>query len=94
MWIRFVLCDTLSTELIEKATCMKTKNSFIKEKAKDHVLFSKQIRNVNHKMYLGKKQDHLGKHLCGTLTSVGARMLVTIFANVNQTQQLTKTLAT
>ena len=49
-----VLYDTLPAEFIEKAICMKT-NSSIKEKAKDHVLCSKQIRNVNHKIYLVKK---------------------------------------
>ena len=26
------------------------------------MLFSERIRNVNHKIYLVKKQDHLGKH--------------------------------
>ena len=36
--------------------------SLIKEKAKDHVLRSQQIRNVNHKIYQVKKQDHVGKH--------------------------------
>ena len=39
-----------------------SKSSYIKEKAMDHVLCSKQICNVNHKIYQVKKQDHLGKH--------------------------------
>ena len=47
---------------LRKRYAWKLENSFIKEKAKDHVLRSKQIRSVNHKIYLVKKQDHLGKH--------------------------------
>ena len=56
------LYDTLPLEFIEKAVCMKTGEQLYQRKAKDHVLRSKQIRNVNHKIYLVKKQDHLGKH--------------------------------
>ena len=37
-------------------------NSFTKERAQDHVLFSEQIRNVDYKIYPDKKQDHLKKH--------------------------------
>ena len=40
----------------------KLENGFIKEEAEDHVLRSKQIRNVDHQIYQVKKQDHLGKH--------------------------------
>ena len=47
---------------MRKRYAWKLKSSFTKEKAKDHVLCSKQIRGVNHKIYLVKKQDHLGKH--------------------------------
>ena len=38
------------------------RNSFTKEKAQDHVLFSEQIRTVDYKIYPDKKQNHLGKH--------------------------------
>ena len=47
---------------LRKRHAWKLENSFIKEEAKDHVLRSKQIRNVKHKVYLVKKQDHLGTH--------------------------------
>ena len=47
---------------LRKRYAWKLKNSFTKEKAQDHVLFSVQIRNVDYKIYPGKKQDHLGKH--------------------------------
>ena len=44
---------------LRKRYAWKLESSFIIETAKDHVLRSKQIRNVNHKIYLVKKQDHL-----------------------------------
>ena len=47
---------------LRKRYAWKLENSFIKEKAKDHVSRSKQTLNVNHEIYLVKKQDHLGKH--------------------------------
>ena len=52
----------LQSSLLRKRYARKLENSFIKEPPKDHVLRSKQIRNVNHKIYPVKKQDHLGKH--------------------------------
>ena len=57
-----VLCATLPAELIEKAVCMKTGEQRYQKESERHVLRSKQIRNVNHKIYQVKKQDHLGKH--------------------------------
>ena len=47
---------------LRKQCAWKLKNSFTNEKAQDHVLFSELSRNVNHKIYRDKKQDHLGKH--------------------------------
>ena len=47
---------------LRKRYAWKPKNSFTQEKAQDHVLFSEQIRNVDHKIYSDNKQDHLGKH--------------------------------
>ena len=47
---------------LSKRYAWKLKNSFTKEKAQDHVLFSEQIRNVDFKIHPNKKQDDLGKH--------------------------------
>ena len=47
---------------LRKRFVWKLKNCFTKEKAQNHVFFSEQIRNVDHKIYPEKKQDHLGKH--------------------------------
>ena len=58
--MQYSLTHCLQSSLRKRYAC-KLENSFIKEKAKDHVLRSKQIRNVNHKIYQVKKQDHLGK---------------------------------
>ena len=47
---------------LRKRYAWKLKNSYTKENAQDHVLFSEQIRNVVCKINTDKKQDHLGKH--------------------------------
>ena len=47
---------------LRKRYARKLKNSFTKEKAQDHMLFSEQIRNMDYKIYPDKKQDHLGKY--------------------------------
>ena len=51
----------LESSLRKRYAC-KLKNSFTKENAQDHVLFSEQIRNVDCKINTDKKQDHLRKH--------------------------------
>ena len=61
-WIRLRFYQTRSNAVVlyethclqsslRKRCAWKLENSFNKEKAKDHVLRSKQIRNVNHKIY-------------------------------------------
>ena len=53
---------SLSAEFIEKATCMKTKEQLYQCESAKPLLCTKQIRNVDYKIYPDKKQDHLGKH--------------------------------
>ena len=52
-----VLCDTLPTEFIEKAVCIKTGEQLYQKESERHLVRSKQIRNVNHMIYQVKKQD-------------------------------------
>ena len=58
-----ILFDTLPAEFIEKAIWVKTKDQLFSKGERefwDCVLFLKLIRKVIHKIYLHKKQDHLG----------------------------------
>ena len=57
-----ILYDTLLAEFIEKAICMKTKDPLYQRESvilRPRVVL-KLIRKVVHKIYLYKKQDHLG----------------------------------
>ena len=57
-----VLYDTLPAEFIEKAICMKTKDQLFQRESARVLFLIKIDSQSGHKIYLYKKQDHLGNH--------------------------------